>query len=466
MAGRIRFMESGTLIRLLSFFSLLSENQRKKSSPLVITFFHLFFPKQTMGKRVQGAALRAKKRAKVNLDEVQEKQAEQVASAGVSTKRNADLFVLDVTGGTVPHSEQQPKKKHKKETGLSDKDQQAIAKLLEKHDSKELKDLASKGSAIVNTKNRVRTKGLRSQTKANYDLWDAADDDGVAAKRVTPANTGMRDRLAGVRPDQHALVKARRAQKPKKAGLAVDVAKGGQSYRPDPVSHKQLIEKAVGFEQRRQEAVNYMEAPISKGLSEETRALLLGDSDSEEDMDVEEDNEQDDGPVGEMPKRANKLTRAQRNKKQRLRQEQAVLDKRKKNKRLMNEVGEIPRYNKEMKHHRRTKQGERELVETTKRNLKPLGKDVDHKLSQKDPVGAPTLAVALSSELKSNSLRTIRPKGSLVEDRISSLRDRKLAPTRAVLDGNAKKYYGRRRKLATRGTKNNEAFGDDFAVMG
>jgi nucleolar protein 53 len=423
-----------------------------------------------MGKRVQGAELRAKKRAKVNLDQVQERQAEDVAKANVAAKKDTELFVLDVTGDTVHPSQVEPKgKRPKKETGLSEKDKQAVAKLMAKHDGSalKLKEIAAKGRKAVVNQRRVRPKGLKGQTAASFDLWSSIDSDAAAASLEKPKPVVLGG-INGISLPRHDLVKARRAQKPSQKGVAVDVAQGGQSYHPDPVAHKRVIDKAAGIETRRNAANHYNDTPISNGLSAETRAMMVGDSDSEDDEDnnMDVDDGEDDGPVGLLPKRSLKLTRAQHNKKRRVREEEAIIDKRRKTKKLLNSVSEIPRYNKEMKLRTRELQDQRDLEQKTKDAKLPPGRDVEQKISNANPVNAPTLPVALSSELKS-SLRTIKPKGSLLVDRLTSFRDRKLAPKRAGIDGRKKKFHdGRRRKLRVTGKKNNEGVGSDFVVMG
>jgi nucleolar protein 53 len=426
-----------------------------------------------MGKRVRGAELRAQKRAKVAVDELQEKQAHELATASVTDKKDTELFVLDVTGETVHQSQMVPKVKRKKETGLSEKDKQAVAKLMEKHEGSaaKLKEIAAQGrQTAANSRRRVQTKGVRGQTKAKFDLWDNNHDalaavtaDVVKANRLGAHTPGIGGSLSGT-SEQHSLSKTRRAIAPTQRGMAVDLAWSGQSYHPDPVAHKAAIDKAFGIEKRRQDAVDYMETPISNGLSEETRAMMVGDSDTEDEM--EDNDDGNDGPVGLMPKRSLKLTKAERNKQKRVRGEQMIVDKRRINKKLMNEVSEIPRYNKETKKKTRAKQEQREREETLKRLKKPRGTDWEQKVSNVNPMSAPTLPIALSSELKS-SLRTLKPKGSLLSDRLGSFRDRKMAPIKATIDGRKKKFHGnRRRKLRVKGSKNNEGVGSDFVVMG
>jgi hypothetical protein len=175
-----------------------------------------------MGKRVRGAELRAKKRARSAVDELQEKQAHELATASVTDKKDTELFVLDVTGETVHPSQQVEKKKRKKETGLSEKDKQAVAKLVEKHEGSvsKLKELAAQGRLTANNQRRVRTKGMRGQTGAKFDLWETNHDavvalskDVKAEKKIVAHTPGIGASLAGISAP-HALVNTRRAKAP------------------------------------------------------------------------------------------------------------------------------------------------------------------------------------------------------------------------------------------------------------
>ena len=87
----------------------------------------------------------------------------------------------------------------------------------------------------------------------------------------------------------------------------------------------------------RQDAQDYLEEPLSKGMSEETRAFLTVDSSSEE-----EDSEPEDATAAITPpiKRKEKLPRAQRNRQKRIRAQQVEEEKRKRAKKLMKSYGE------------------------------------------------------------------------------------------------------------------------------
>ena len=75
---------------------------------------------------------------------------------------------------------------------------------------------------------------------------------------------------------------------------------------------------------------------------------------------------------------------------------------------------------------------------------------------------APTFPIGLTEEVQTATLRTIRPKGSLVTDRMISLRDRDLA---APVRGHAKIRKHKRRR-AVKGKHNAGNEGENFCVLG
>ena len=414
-----------------------------------------------MGKKLRGAALRAKKRAREALDELQEHQAERAVSKTVTTQPDADLFVLDTTGGIIPPHQAVPKKKKAKTSPVaSAKEEEQIQKLLQKYDKETLIKRAEEGRKL---QGQLHKRSLRGKTKATFDLWqDESDNDNMKVVLPKITNTTSTKALTGIE-SAHVMIQARRkgggSKKQQQSKVVkVEVAHAGQSYHPDPVAHKTTIANAVAVEVAREEAVKEKETPLAKGMSKETRDLLVGsDSESSEDEEVERDN--DDTPVGTLPKRNDKKTRAQRNKEKRLRQEKAVHEKRKREKKLMNQVGEIPRFNKVLKRKEREKQQRKEKEQS----IVPLGRDLHQKLSRQDPIKAPTFPVALPSEVAASSLRTIKPKGSLATDRLASLIDRNFAPKPT---NNPSHVRNKRRKKSVKGKQNNEGVGPGFVVKG
>lgn len=374
-----------------------------------------------MGKKLQGAALRAKKRAREAVDAIQEKQAEKAES--LAHQPDEQLFVVDKTGKeTLNHTK--PKRQKKEiDANRANSDEHQVQKLIERHnnDPQILAQLAAQGKIYANQK-RLARRSLKGSTKADYDLW------GDGTEAVIPATKG----------------------KTTSSAVAVDVAKSGQSYCPDPTAHRKVVENAVNVEKARNEAVKYRDTPLQQGMSEETKALLIYDSDTSE------EDEEDDGngtmAVGQIPKRTDKKTRVQRNKERRLRREHAELQNRKTQKKFLGQVGEIGRFRKEIKQHAKQRQEFKSKMEQTKAAEKPKGADLHEKLSKEDPIRAPTLPVALPSEISGMvSLRSLKTKGSLASERQASLYDRNLAPKPT---NNTVHCRGKKRKKSLKGKKN------------
>ena len=544
-----------------------------------------------MGKKIQGAKLRALKRSKVIVDELQERQAEDAVLV-----HTEDLFVIDRTGTShIPHHLRPSKVVlHKASIGtknakfarnhLSSIDEQKVQKLLlQKQSAPQQRQRQSKNTnsstAVVermSTNRRHKTTSIQRQT-VNFDLWQEEDQSNVkidtlktTATRVSKVNSsamdtssddkvatveamettsivpravkftaegirnivvstataikdGIWNRLmtqttpAGIAP-VHVVTKGlptRISNKIKnpvitkvvgttkhlipiaKKKVAIDTSlTGGQSYHPDPVQHQQLLQTAIQIEVARNKAIADAITPISKGLSAETRAILMKDDSEEEDDDEEEDAELGDDPtsmaVGDVPKRLNKLTTAQRNKQKLRRQQETILRKQKKAKKLLND-GEIPKYQKDLKRQQRTsteKQLQKIQQLQTKLETNPLGSKLEIIQSQANPILAPTFPIALPQPQSSSSLRTIQPKGSMITDRAFSLSSRHpsispVIPTKRDLNATnnnsksgstsrssmmmmklAPHKHRKKRKLSMKGKRNSSTRGEDFEILG
>ena len=393
--------------------------------------------------------MRAKKRAQQAVEQLQERQAE--CATSFAHKDDSALFVLDTAGdkSTAVYKTAIAKgeiKLEKKTGGLSIKDQEAVERLHKLHDAETLQKIAKKGRDLLERKGG--RKRLHGATTANFDLWsdekskDTKDDSGGGQPSRTRTSTSgaLGSVPSGVSP-AHVPIKVKPLHTAQVA-VKVDVAKTGQSYHPDPVAHSVTMKAAVDVELRRTAAVRHRDAPLVQGLTEETRRFLVGDDDESSESETEES----DNPSGLLAKRVDKLTRSQRNKQKRLRQEQAELEKRRHEKRLLNEVSEIPRYTKELKRKHKEINERKELVLKLKEESKNIpGKDVEQRAAKQDPIRAPTLPVALSMELKS-SLRSLKPKGSLVQDRLHSMVDRN-----KVVQHDPQAPKPKRRKLKVQG---------------
>jgi hypothetical protein len=564
-----------------------------------------------MGKKIQGAKLRALKRSKVALEELQERQAEEAVMMG--TTNMEDLFVVDRTGTShIPHH-LRPSKVHKANATnvkfarnhLSSIDEQKVQKLLEKQQrQKKMPQMkhtttttAAATTAVVSTSTNRRPKTTSIQRqKVHFDLWQDEDQPDTDARKTTTGTavvvnkciatpklssssssssssdallessttaatttttatatettssivprtvkltaegirnivvstaTAIKDSIwnrfmtqtapAGIAP-VHVVTKAlpttisHKIKHPvitkvvgdtkhvipiAKKQVAIDTSlTAGQSYHPDPVQHQQLLQTAIQIEVARNKAIEKAVAPISQGLSAETRAILMNDdSDDDDDDKNEEEGTNASMAVGEIPKRLNKLTTAQRNKQKLRRQQEAILRKQKMAKKLLND-GEIPKYQKELKRQQQQstqKQLQKIQQLQSKLQTNPLGAKIEIMQSRANPILAPTLPIALPPQLAgkastssslSSSLRTIQPKGSMITDRAYSLSSRHpsispVIPTKRDLNtslmNNNKSPMGlklaphkhrKKRKLSMKGKRNSSTRGEDFEILG
>mmetsp|Transcript_15277 Transcript_15277/g.24985 ORF Transcript_15277/g.24985 Transcript_15277/m.24985 type:complete len:462 (+) Transcript_15277:129-1514(+) len=457
-----------------------------------------------MGKRSKsGASRRQQKRAAETYKELEEVQIEQSDQQRVQSKADEELFVLDTnrneTAASLKAAARAKNNKKKGEDGSkkrkyepSEKDMRQIKKVLEVHGQKGAIDLAEKGKAKLQQKRIVkRMAGMAKAGKPTFDLWDEAPAPAAAGKgkrtkmvavpvgkpamggtnpvalvpKETPLPASSIDSAFDA-PAQPApklsnkQLKARRhAQANAKPQLAVEIAHPGQSYHPDREQHQDAIGEALSIEIRRNEAEEYKSKPISDGMSSFTKEFIVGSDSEEESSDEEEEEEEvSAGAVSmQLIKKKGKLTRAQRNKQKRAKAEETALKERKLRKQFMHQINEAHIHNKAVKKAEK-EQAERQLELTKLRNEKraqPLGKDVWGTVSQKDPIRAPSLPVALTEELGGGNggLRTVTPKGSLVTDRLESMVSRNMIQKKK---GDGRRIVQGKRRPKVRGAQGTE----------
>lgn len=399
-----------------------------------------------MGKKKGAHRSLLKKRAEEAQLELVETDAHHVATSHITSKSNDELFVLDTTAKHVPKQElskvQQKKKPRYSVAKIK------VGALLKKHDAAALQVMMM---AAQNASKKKR------KSTAAFDLWQDEDKDEEPQTRPTTKSIGgiapaqTRTKAAPAPPVQHAP-----------PTVAVDVAQSGQSYHPDVQQHQNMIGEALALELRRNEALDYKQAPLATGLNDETKALLL----EEELSSSEDENDDEDAPV--FHKQKQKLTRAQRNRQKRVRAQQKEERSQKLAKKRMNAVAEAKKVAKDLAKQDEVHKERRELVKALQHSSKrTLGRLVVQHLSESNPILAPTLPVALTNEL-SGSLRTIKPKGSLVTDRMESFKDRNMTHSKkltrkTIVQGN------KRRKLKVRGKSSMEVsdeMGQDYLLMG
>jgi nucleolar protein 53 len=433
-----------------------------------------------MGRKLRGAALRAHKRGKAHATEIIELKADQVETAEVTQKSNDELFVIDTTGDKKAILPKIIKEKllaatshgngnNSKKNELPKLDQEKVEQLIKKHNPKKLQAMVKVGQAkLRGDRNAVKRSQRNRKVPGKYDLWEK-DTDTRQTVRAENARINKTSQIGGIKAEAHVQRVAETISKAPKDAVAVDIAHSGQSYRPDPKAYHTVVQDAVSLEVRRQKAQDNAKAPLATGMSPETRALLVGDSDTSDDE--SETDEKDTATNNDnnhliMPKRQNKLTRAERNKQKRLRLEKAIQDQARQKKKLLNSIAEVPRYKKEIKKQAKELLEKKEQVQAIKDSSKPTpGKNVIERVAKEDPINVPTLPVSLEEEHKDASLRTIKPKGSLLTDRMASFADRKLVSKKRV--GERKRIrQGKRRKLSVKGKGHEIAKAMDYAMMG
>lgn len=449
-----------------------------------------------MGKK-RGAVIRAKKRADVAAAELLDQTIENQEIAQYGAKADAELFVLDATpdvSQTGLHSNTAKGKKRKKQNSsllstslnikqgkknrISEKDEKQIKKILETHSTEKVISLASAQEKRL--KQLKRSKRIVGNAKPNFDLWggDSAQEKTKKSKTATatkliPVKTGVAA-AGGTAPIVFETVSKKSLRKdiqqPAKLSnkqlkmreilkvkanksVQVELAQPGQSYRPDEEQHQDAIGEALSIELRRKEAIDYGDAPIGGGkMSEETLALLVNSSDEE--SSDEDDDDDDDVTMNTSVnpvKRKGKLTRAERNKQKRVKALKVELDEKKRMKKLLNSLQDAKSISKEMRKQDAERTARKEEINALKdeERSKPLGINVIEKISQLNPIHAPALPVALTDELKDGSLRTVKPKGNLLTDRMESMISRKMANRKSLKKKRV--VHGKRRMRGGKG---------------
>jgi nucleolar protein 53 len=432
-----------------------------------------------MAKKKTGAALRAKKRIQEATHELQEQQAAQAETAHVVNKPNEQLFVLDTTAALVVPGLAADKKKNKGKKGISRVDTVKINALLEKHDAKELQQMVKNNNARAErAKKRQKVIG---NINANFDLWGGdstavTTTDKKKQKKSKPVTVspGIGTSLAGTAPAHMSTNKNQPAMPHQKKNkmLALQVAHSGQSYHPDKMQHEDVLGEALAVELRRTQVENYKNAPLSSGMSAKTMSLLLGDDDSS--SEDEDGDEMVDEEELVSKKKVEKLTKAQRNKQKRHRALEMEIADRKKQKKLLNSVQNLKKWKKELtKEEQEQKERQEALAQLKKDSERTLGHNVWERKSSKRfdaPLHVPTLPVALRGELQS-SLRSVQPKGSLLQDRMESLCDRNMTTTKQRGGDKRTIVQGKKRKRKVKGgheykVDGGGGGGSDFVLMG
>jgi len=411
----------------------------------------------------KGAANRAKRRGDIAADELMESMLETQEVSKFEAKADEELFVLDTRpdAAAAMHLAAKNAKKRKpsesrtaslnvaqtKKNRISMIDGRHIRKMMNNHSNEQVVTMAA--ATEVRRKQARRSRRNPGTANAAFDLWDDSAQGNEETKIVTVTTGGSGH--AGIAPlnfmaipksllrkdiqqpatmSKKRLKVRRQFEKTAPNSIKVEPAGPGQSYRPDEEQHQDAIGEALNIELRRKEALDYRNTPIGGGkMSEQTLALLIHSDDESSDEDDDEGE-----TINTRHKRKEKLTRAQRNKQKRVKALEVELKERRRKKKILNQFDESKKVSKEVRKTEAAKVARREELNVLKAEkvAKPLGVNVFGKLSERDPINAPSLPVALSSELQGGGLRTVKPKGSLLTDRMESMISRKMANRKAA----------------------------------
>jgi nucleolar protein 53 len=424
----------------------------------------------------RGAVKRAEKRGNEAAAELLDQTIDNQETARFEAKEDSELFILDKAPDASKSnvaSNTNAKKRHFKTTlnvkqtkrnRISANDEIKIKKILNNHSSDKVISLAAGNEKRLTQ--RRRSKRIAGTAKTTFDLWGETSDKN--ATKIIAVKSGVAS-AAGTAPIEFKAVskislrkdiqqpaklsskqlKMREMLKEKKRkAIQVELAQPGQSYRPDEEQHQDLIGEALSIELRRKEAIEYNETPISDGMNPHTLSLLVGSSDEESSDDEDDDDNDTNSSTIKPLKRKEKFTRAQRNKQKRVKALQVQLKEKKRVKQLLNSLQDAKRITKEMRKKDAELVARKDELNVLKEEefAKPLGVNVIAKRSQLDPINAPSLPVALTEELKGGSLRTVKPKGSLLTDRLESMISRKMANKRNT-DNKKRQVHGKKRRM-------------------
>eukprot|EP00903_Cladosiphon_okamuranus_P012394 g11616.t1 len=247
-------------------------------------------------------------------------------------------------------------------------------------------------------------------------------------------------------------------KRPKQSALnlaKLGICHPGQSYNPTEDDHEDVLASAVAVELKRQEAIEEEKAPVSKGMSKETLAFIVGDDDSESsDEDADGGTSAGGMSLGKPTPASGKLTRAQRNKQKRVKAAQHELAVRRKKKMMIKSIDQVTALQQEVAEQERFREERRR----TKRLLKAEKARIEAEGAAAGGVFGPSSGVAMWGKRQTNeeviagrsvpvnlgeelygSLRQLKAQGSVLLDKVELLKANKTHPDRRKGKERAKK---------------------------
>ncbi|OQS07280.1 transmembrane protein [Thraustotheca clavata] len=283
------------------------------------------------------------------------------------------------------------------------------------------KVVPKKAKAIENKVKQLSSNLVSKKPKKSNKMENVWGDDGNAI--TTTAKEEALDEFVkpAVIKKKAALV---RPPSTKYKVKPVEVAAAGQSYHPEFESHQDVLAEAVAKKHEKKAIREANNAPLGKGLTEETKQYINNAASDEEDEEEAVDDEADnDEESTQKTKVQEKLTRSDRNRQARHKNLMKEIENRKANKKLLKQINTVNsitgELNKKEKLARKKKEIKKFLLE------KKLEEEPEVLIGGKKQKLNRDTVVSLTEELSGN-MRTLKPKGSVMQDRFDSLLQRNM----------------------------------------
>uniref|UniRef100_A0A8R1DX87 Ribosome biogenesis protein NOP53 n=1 Tax=Caenorhabditis japonica TaxID=281687 RepID=A0A8R1DX87_CAEJA len=384
-----------------------------------------------------------------NIEEIEDaihtKSRQKETGGVISEMKDEEIFMID----RVSTESKKPKLTNRQSAALEKITRNITAKQtsLPKPPTKMLKKPAKlpRGNAILKAQTAAKLAPKKTTKKDNFDVW---------SKDLTPKVDNLDNELAA----EHYLkiVKKKQPKTPAKSITSllpnVEVAKPGASYNPEESEYVEYVTKIAQDEQK----LIDQEAKIKRGINpqwekvateherflEMAEGLHIHPKFDQTDGDDSEEKPDDEKTFTSEVVKCDRLTKEQKKKKEKAEK----LDKSEK-RRLEEKAKEVDSHNVY-----RTKQLHKELDEEAKRIHSAAEQRKKQKLLQKltkrQRLGKGNFTEAedpfLLQEELTGSLRTVKPQGHILDDRMKSLQRRNMLPIGGEKEKKLKKSLKRK----------------------
>ncbi|KAI7885507.1 tumor suppressor protein Gltscr2 [Lichtheimia hyalospora FSU 10163] len=262
-------------------------------------------------------------------------------------------------------------------------------------------------------------KKSKRSTTASYDMW--GDEPAKAPADENPYLDVVKERKVNA--------PATLKRKPTAAvhQPAVVVPHAGASYNPTMEDHQELLRQAHQVELQKESEARKLEEQLSYRKELDAMAHELEQSLEDEDDEAEAESDKDE-TVTAQSKEAKRKTRVQRNKEKRLRLEQLVHRQKQHEKEIRKQIDQLHHIEAQVKEH----QEKLRLMNEKRQEIRDQNEKQGAKRLGKHFVQERSIDVQLQDEL-SESLRQLKPEGSLLHDQLYSLQKRNIVEPRVAV---------------------------------